>query len=129
MNKRIHIHDAVTYPQLVELARNFDVFVCCHIQNDPSCTYVESFGAGLPIVGYGNRMWRRLCEASKAGMWSKTGRPQLVARDLQRLAGDPVLLESMSSKARAFALEHCFENEFAKRTDALNNALRSTAGR
>ena len=129
MTGQIHVHDAVTYPELVELAREFDVFVCCHIQSDPSCTYVESFGAGLPIVGYGNRMWRRLCEASKAGMWSKNRNPELVARDLQRLANDPTLHETMSSNARAFALEHCFENEFAKRTGALNEALRSATSR
>ncbi len=50
---RIYIHDAVTYPELIGLARDFDVFVCCHIQGDPSCSYLESFGSGLPIVGYG----------------------------------------------------------------------------
>lgn len=129
MTAHIHVHDAVTYPELVEIAREFDVFVCCHIQNDPSCTYVESFGSGLPIVGYGNRMWRGLCEASNAGMWSEIGRPERVALDLQRLACDHVLLESMSFKARHFALEHCFENEFGKRTDALNEALSSAIGR
>ena len=39
--ERIHIHDAVPYPELVQLSRSFDVFVCCHIQNDPSCTYLN----------------------------------------------------------------------------------------
>jgi colanic acid/amylovoran biosynthesis glycosyltransferase len=64
--ERILIHDAVPYTELVGISRSFDLFVCCHIQNDPSCTYFESFGAGLPIVGCSNRMWQRLCEPREA---------------------------------------------------------------
>jgi colanic acid/amylovoran biosynthesis glycosyltransferase len=120
---RIHIHDAVPYPELVIISRTFDVFVCCHIQSDPSCTYLESFGAGLPIVGYGNRMWRRLSEASGAGLVSPLGRPALVADDVQRLANDFQLLSTLSERAVAFAQEHSYESEFGKRIQALNLAL------
>src|SRR6185295_6181346 len=31
-----------------------DLFVCCHRQGDPSCTYHETLSCGVPIVGYGN---------------------------------------------------------------------------
>lgn len=120
---RIHIHDAAPYPELVQLSKSFDVFVCCHIQGDPSCTYLESFGAGLPIVGYGNRMWKRLNESSGVGFWSAMKRPMLVADDIQKLASDSRLLAEMSLRARDFALEHAYEHEFARRTDALNAAL------
>ena len=68
----ITIHDAVPYPELVEISRTFDAFVCCHVQNDPSCTYLEALGAGLPIIGYANRMWSRLQKASGAGYMAKT---------------------------------------------------------
>jgi colanic acid/amylovoran biosynthesis glycosyltransferase len=61
---RIHIHDPIPYPELVQLSQSFDLFVCCHVQGDPCCTCLESFGTGLPIVGYANRMWRRLCATS-----------------------------------------------------------------
>ena len=127
MDGRIWIHDPVTYPELVELSRGFDVFVCCHVQGDPSCTYLESFGAGLPIVGYGNRMWRRLSEHSGAGRWSPLKRPERVVDELQRVISDDALLESMSWKAREFALTHSFEREYELRTAALNKALRATA--
>ena len=120
---RIHIHDAIPYPELVRISRTFDLFVCCHIQNDPSCTYLESFGGGLPIVGYGNRMWRRLSERSGAGLASPLGRPALVADDVQRLAGDSQLLSKLSERAVAFALEHHYENEFGKRIRALSAAI------
>jgi len=120
---RIAIHDAVTFPELVVLSRDVDVFVCCHIQGDPSCTYLESFGSGLPIVGYGNRMWRRLSEQSGAGFWSPLREPEAVVDSLARIDADRTLLASLSRKARAFALAHTFEREFALRTDALNAAL------
>ena len=48
---RVHVHNAVPYAELVRRSRKFDAFVCCHVQNDPSCTYIESMGAGLPIAG------------------------------------------------------------------------------
>lgn len=126
---RIFIHDAIPYPELVELSRTFDIFVCCHVQADPSCTYLESFGAGLPIVGYNNRMWKRLSEESGVGFFSPIGEPKLVAEGIYKLAMQNDLLVSMSHKARNFALEHCFEKEFELRTEAINAALASTPAR
>jgi glycosyltransferase involved in cell wall biosynthesis len=121
--ERIHIHDAVAYTKLVEISQSFDLFVCCHVQNDPSCTYLESFGAGLPIVGYANRMWSRLSEASGAGFTSPMGQPDKVADDIKKLSLSHTTLSTMSEKARAFAEKHCFEIEFQKRIDALNLAI------
>jgi glycosyltransferase involved in cell wall biosynthesis len=120
-DSRIHIHDAVPYPDLVKLSRTFDVFVCCHVQSDPSCTYLESFGAGLPIVGYDNRMWRGLLKASGAGYASPMGRPARVAEDIARLITAREL-DQMSARALEFARNHTFEIEFQKRVDALNAA-------
>jgi len=121
--ERIRIHDAIPYPELVMISRTFDLFVCCHIQSDPSCTYLESFGAALPIVGYANKMWRRLSEASGGGLSSPIGRPERVADDVQRLASDFATLTDMSHKALEFATAHNCEREFAKRTDAINAAI------
>jgi glycosyltransferase involved in cell wall biosynthesis len=127
---RVHVHEAIPYPELVRLSRTFDLFVCCHIQSDPSCTYLESFGAGLPVVGYGNRMWRRLCDESRAGCWSRVGALQDVVSDVEILARDDRRLATLSQRARAFAVARCFENEFKLRTDAINAALRApTAAR
>ncbi len=120
---KIVIHDAVTYPELVEIAKGFDLFVCCHIQSDPSCTYLESFGSGLPIVGYSNKMWKRLSAESGAGFCSEIGRPELVADDIEKLVSDKDLRRSMSLRAREFALEHSFEREFKLRTDDINRKI------
>jgi colanic acid/amylovoran biosynthesis glycosyltransferase len=120
---RIHINCAIPYTELVKISRSFDLFVCCHIQSDPSCTYLESFGAGLPIVGYANRMWSRLSPASGAGLASPMGHPEKVADDIERLLSNWDVISAMSEKARAFAGQHCFELEFRKRIDALNTAI------
>jgi glycosyltransferase involved in cell wall biosynthesis len=120
---RIHIHGAVTYPELVKISREFDVFVCCHVQSDPSCTYLESFGSGLPIVGYANRMWRRLCEESGAGFSSPLHQPNQVVEGVKRIIVDAHLRRSMSRKARQFALAHTFESEFKLRTDDIKRTL------
>lgn len=121
--ERIQIHASIPYPELVRVSRTFDVFVCCHIQNDPSCTYIESFGSGLPIVGYGNRMWLGLAKHSGGGYVAPLGHPAKVADAIQHLAADQAALTETSSKALAFAQQHCFEREFARRIDAVNAAL------
>lgn len=120
---QIHIHAAIPYPELVERSRTFDLFVCCHVQGDPSCTYLETFGSGLPIVGYANRMWRRLCAESRVGFASPIGQPDAVADAVGRLAADDVTPSEMSRRARSFAAEHSFEKEFARRRDAINAVL------
>lgn len=120
---RIQVHDAIPYPELVIRSKSFDAFVCCHIQGDPSCTYLESFGAGLPIVGYGNRMWRRLAETSQAGDWSPMKQPLAVANDVRRLIEGADRLPTLSRRAREFALAHAYEHEFDLRINALNAAL------
>ena len=120
---RIRINDSVPFPELVKIARTFDAFVCCHIQSDPSCTYLESLGAGLPIVGYSNRMWSSLCRHSGAGYSSPLGRPARVADAIQRLGSDHETLAAMSFEALEFAQHHCYEREFANRIDALNAAV------
>lgn len=120
---RIQVHDAVPYPRLVELSRGFDVFVCCHVQSDPSCTYLESFGSGLPIVGYANRMWRGLRRASNVGVESPLHQPLAVVEALRMYVSQPQRLQADSLAARTFAHEHSFEAEFDKRTRDLNAVL------
>jgi glycosyltransferase involved in cell wall biosynthesis len=117
----------VPYPELVEIARRFDLFVCCHVQDDPSCTYIESFGCGLPVAGYANAMWRGLAASSRAGVVSPLRGEEALAEAIARLLADPAWLDALSQHARAFALEHCFENEFARRTESLEELYRRAA--
>lgn len=121
--EKVRIHDSIPFPQLVETTRDFDLFICCHRQHDPSCTYLESFGSGLPIVGYANRMWARMCQESGAGLHSPMGKVEQVADSIAALAKDESRLRKLSERARDFALAHTFEKEFARRTDALTRTI------
>jgi colanic acid/amylovoran biosynthesis glycosyltransferase len=122
---RIRVHDALAFAQLVEQACMADAFVCCHIQGDPSCTYLESMGAGLPIAGYANAMWTAMAKDSKAGVVSASNTPESLAAALVKLVQTPGALEECSHHAQRFATAHAFEIEFARRTDAINAALSS----
>lgn len=128
LHDKVTIHDPVSYPELVEIARGFDLFVCCHVQDDPSCTYIESFGCGLPVVGYGNAMWRGLAASSDAGIVTPLRSPAMLAEKVAALLGDHDRLDSLSERARAFAVEHCFENEFARRTASLEQLYERAVG-
>jgi glycosyltransferase involved in cell wall biosynthesis len=123
---RVRVHDAVPFAELVSAANRADVFVCCHLQSDPSCTYLESMGSGLAIAGYANRMWSQMCAQSGAGAVAAQRTPAAVADIVQRWLREPDALADASRRARAFAKEHCFEAEFKRRTDALNDLLEKT---
>jgi glycosyltransferase involved in cell wall biosynthesis len=115
---QIRIHDAIPYPELLKRMREADVFVCCHIQGDPSCTYLEAMGSGLPIVGYANRMWRRMCEESGAGVAVPVGDIQAMVSAMPKTGGN---------NAVAFATKHPFEKEWSKRIDSIGTYLSPVA--
>jgi glycosyltransferase involved in cell wall biosynthesis len=125
--RSIFVHAPIPYPELMQLSRGFDLFVCCHIQDDPSCTYLETMGCGLPIAGYGNAMWRSMNLHSKAGITTPLGKPALLATAVRRLLADPDELDARSHDARRFALDHTFEREFALRTRSLAQLYAASA--
>lgn len=121
----IRVHDAIAYPDLVERSHDSDLFICCHVQDDPSCTYLEVSGSGLPIAGYDNRMWRSFASAAGNGVVTPIGKPQLLAASIASLLADLPRLENYARKGRAFALDHCFEKEFDRRIDAIREILQA----
>ena len=121
--ERICVFEPVEFPRLMEIAKEYDLFICCHLQSDPSCTYIESFGAGLPIVGYGNRMWTALQAQSQAGTVTKMHDINAVVASIADLAADRAQLAMMSHNAREFCLTHSFEAETQKRVNSMNDAI------
>jgi colanic acid/amylovoran biosynthesis glycosyltransferase len=119
----IAIHEPVPFsPDLIEIARRSDVFLCPHRQGDPSCTYVETFGSGVPIVGYANSMWTPLSAASGAGV--VVGRsPRAMADAVANLLADHERLAEYSRKAREFAAGHVMEKMWDLRCTRLKALL------
>ncbi len=116
---KIKIHDAVAYrPDLQRIAKQADLFVCCHVQGDPSCTYLEMFACGVPIVGYANEMWSPLARDSGAGEVVAKGDYKALAKTVTQLVGTS-RLEELSLRARDFAAANTMEVAWDRRISHL----------
>ncbi|MFT7136527.1 MAG: colanic acid/amylovoran biosynthesis glycosyltransferase [Akkermansiaceae bacterium] len=110
--------------ELVPFARaHSDIFLSCHRQADPSCTYVESMGCGLAVIGYDNRMWAALCQESETGWTAPLGNADALADQIIVADADRTQVARYCQNARAFAENHSFDREFKKRIDHLRATL------
>ncbi len=97
-----------------------DLFVCCHPQGDPACTYVETLACGVPVVGYDNEALAGILrKAPRVGAVVPTGDVAAMAATIERYARDRALLVDQSIEALAFASRHLFEETFARRAEQL----------
>lgn len=96
-----------------------DLFVCCHRQGDPSCTYVETFASGVPIVGYANEALTSLINASDAGATVAEESPAALAALIAELDRDRARLNQWAYCARTFAAKHTMERTFEHRISHL----------
>lgn len=94
---------------------NIDLFVCCHPQGDPACTYIETMSCGVPIVGFANEAFVGIVEQSKAGWLVEMNRPKLLAYKIAELSRNRDEIKAMSFKAIEFAREHTFDKTFKAR--------------
>lgn len=120
LGDKVRLHGNVDFAnELVPWQRTTaDLFVSCHRQGDPSCTYIESMGCGLAIAGYDNEMWGALCRESGGGWVVPTGNVNALA-DL--IAGTSrEALATATQAALRFARAHDFESEFAARMSHLS---------
>ncbi|MBL9054710.1 MAG: glycosyltransferase [Rhodobacteraceae bacterium] len=117
LSARVRLHDPLPFESgLVPwVTAHADLFLSCHRQADPSCSYLESMGCGVPVLGYDNAMWRRLAQVSGAGWVRPMARPAALAEAVADLAKDRANLIAAATRARAFAAAHDFETEFARR--------------
>ena len=106
------------------LQRHADLFVCCHLQGDPSSTYPEVMSCGVPIAGYDNEAFQGIVRYSDAGWQAPMKKPGLLADEIARLHRDRSALADASIRARTFAMQHDFETTFARRTRHMIDASR-----
>jgi colanic acid/amylovoran biosynthesis glycosyltransferase len=122
----MRLHGPVDFETgLVPFARrNADIYLSCHLQSDPSCTYVESMGCGLAVVGYANKMWSALCAASGAGATAVMGDVDRLAACLAQASANRDQLAAWCRAGWSFASDNSFEREFRRRVDHLRNLER-----
>lgn len=114
LQDKVRLHQPVDFEsELVPISRqNADLFLSCHRQSDPSCTYLEAMGCGLPVAGYANQMLSRLVETSRAGWTAPLADVDALAAVIADVASQPDMLQSTSENALAFARQHDFASEF-----------------
>lgn len=104
---------------------NIDLFICCHRQGDPSCTYIETMSCGVPIVGYANEAFEGIVAQSKSGWLVEMNQPKLLAKKVAELNLQREEIKTMSKKAIDFARKHTFEKTY----DARISQMKQTAMR
>ncbi len=98
---------------------SIDLFVCCHPQGDPSCTYLETMSCGVPIAGYANEAFDGIVRHSGCGWVVPVNRPAILADQISEIGKAPASLLSMSLGAISFAKEHTFDQTFSRRINHL----------
>jgi glycosyltransferase involved in cell wall biosynthesis len=101
------------------VSQSADLFVCCHRQGDPSCTYLETMSCGIPIVGYDNEAFHGILALSGAGWEVKMDDPRLIAETIATLSQHRERIAQASHAARRFGAAHPFEATFRRRIDHL----------
>lgn len=113
----IKMHEPVDFEtQLVPINRTkADIFISCHRQQDPSCSYLEAMGCGLAVAGYANQMWSGLQGTSGAGGIAPLANIPVLAEIIAEWDKDRETLISVCADGVEFARQHSFPREFAKR--------------
>ncbi|MDP1025751.1 glycosyltransferase [Sphingomonas sp. KR1UV-12] len=104
--------DTVLVPKMIG---EVDLFLCCHRQADPSCTYLETLSCGVPIVGYDNAAFRGVVELGDVGIAVPVDDPAAAAAAIADLASDRPRLVRMAGTAAKVGAAHSFEKVFATR--------------
>jgi len=122
------LENFVKFPGILEfksqllpfLKDKVDLFVCCHPQGDPSCTYVETMACGVPIAGYANEAFAGLVKVADVGWTTRVNEPRELARKITEIYGDLPRLARASERSLEFAREHTFERTFQQRIEHLD---------
>ena len=102
--------------------KHTDLFVCCHRQGDPSCTYLETMSCGVPIVGYDNEAFLGVAAESKTGWPAPMNRPDQMAQKIVELDRNREAIARASRASLHFARAHTFEKTFKRRVEHLQAA-------
>ena len=117
LQDKVFLRGAVAYEtELVPYIKsNVDLFVCCHKQGDPSCTYLETYACGVPIVGYANDAHKGIIDIVDVGWVTKLGSIKKLAEEIEYLNNNRHLIKLKANAALKFSENHTFEKTFERR--------------
>lgn len=125
LGQLVQIKGFVAYSELIpKLATDYDLFLCCHPQGDPSLTYLEMMSQGVPIVGYANEAFAGVLESANVGEAVPTRDNKALCQIIARIAKNRSQLPSWSRNGVAFAREHTMLKSYERRGKHLDSVAR-----
>jgi len=103
---------------------SLDLFVCCHRQSDPSCTYMETYACGVPIVGYANQAHAGILEQADVGWSVPMNDINAMAEKIIYLSENRSEIKNKAMNARLFSAEHTFEKTFSRRIQQCSDLIK-----
>lgn len=98
-----------------------DLMVLPSPQGDPAGTYLESIGAGVPVLGYANSALAPLVARHGIGWCVGVGDEGALLEQAAALAADRAAITARARDGLAFMAEHSVEREFARRVEHLRS--------
>ncbi|MFB9222927.1 glycosyltransferase [Paracoccus cavernae] len=128
LGKHVSLHGPLPFESgLVPVSRmEADLFISCHVQSDPSCTYLEAMGCGLPVLGFDNQMLSPLVLHSNGGWTVPMNQLRQMAEQIGALAKDRKQLLDHAEAALTYARRHDAESEFEARMAHLARVFKQT---
>lgn len=107
--------------------KNIDLMVFPHPQGDPSMTYYEALGQGLPVVAFANETSDFL--QSQGLAWTvPSGDVKELARRINELAHNPGEVKAKARAARDFMRKNLYHDTVARRMEHLVSVARTSYG-
>lgn len=102
---------------------DIDIMVLPHVQGDPSGTYLESAGLGVPILGFDNSALRELVGRDGFGWVVPVTDSAALFAKAKLLSSDRAAIREASSRGVDFMIEHSFEREMDRRVEHLRSVV------
>lgn len=113
----------MNYEDLPSLYHQNDVFVFPSVNETFGHPLVEAMASGIPVIAADIAVHREVC--GDCALYFPPFSPQILADQIQKLANDPVLRQSLIDKARRRALDMFAWNDHVERLlDVLTQATR-----
>ncbi len=126
LNGCVHLAGVLDFHKelIPHVQRQTDLFLCCHRQGDPSCTYLETMSCGVPIVGYDNEAFEGLVKTSGCGWLVPMNDARAMATKVAEISRDREQMREAAFASLEFAAANTFEATFARRVTHLKGIAR-----
>ncbi|WP_420383829.1 glycosyltransferase [Novosphingobium sp.] len=118
---KVRFHGPVSFDDVLvpTLKHHIDLFVCCHRQADPSCTYIETLACGVPIIGYDNAAFAGVLGLGPVGEATPMNKPKKLANSISVMNSDRKSLANMAISCVDVSINHSLEDTVLQRINHL----------